>query len=200
MDNEWLFAYNLPPINGEIPVAAISCRKDNFERIVNGVTQQVFYTTVQHIAIPVIVGFSGEEMSSEIKAQLGKPVEVLRADQKFELYRRMCDFYKPILVDTIKRLVKQILSTSLASWTDAQLDAKAVELSQMNQIKKAPKWKIFPLLVGDCAFLFRRLQTKLGLELDPVLVHQHLCPIVYRDKEQLAAKIGMKEILQNNQC
>lgn len=180
-------------------MAAISSRKDNFERIVNGVTQQVFYTSVQHIAIPVIVGFSGEEMASEKKAKLGKPMEVLHADQKFELYRRMCEFYKPILVDTIKTLVREILSKSLASWTDEQLDVKAVELSQMNRIKRAPKWKKYPQLLGDCALLFKELQKKLNLDFDPILVHARLCPIVYRYSGELTTKIRIKEILRNNQ-
>jgi hypothetical protein len=174
-------------------------RSECITAIGNKEIEQITRASIEHLAIPLIAGFSMDQVSQQQYEEMGgrgaKP-SPLSTEAKLEIYTRMKEFIKAKIVNEIAKLVNSVLEQSLESLTDEELRLKVAALKE-KVVEAEPNWEKLPDLFKDHVCLFKELQKSTHLKADLVSFHEILCPIIcrYRDSGELFARIKMHEFL-----
>ena len=110
------------------------------------------------------------------------------------IYKKIEGFLGQKLLQKATELVNSVLKDSLASYTDKELQSKALQLKEKVAVEVHPDWSCAK--EGLC--LFEALKQTSSLKIDPTRFHDALCPIVvhYRDSGELFHRTNLSELLQ----
>lgn len=163
---------------------------------------EIFVTSVEHIAIPVILGLSLEDMTPQELAEMGKfltkPPLPVKDNHKLTIYNRMKEYYRPIITPIISKSVNAILIKVASPLSYVKLKALADKIKNMDKLQEA-KWARIKELFEDHICLYKQLEAKTGIEFNAVELHDALCPtMAYERDNRLLQKINVDEILELN--
>lgn len=180
-------------------ISPVLSRSECIKVIENEEIKQLTRASIEHFAIPIIRGFSMDEMSQlefEEMGGKGEKPKPLKPEAQLEIYTRIKKFITEKLGDEIASLVNSVLEQSLARFSDEELRLRVTALNQ-KVVEIEPNWQKLPDLFNDHLCLFKELQKRTLLKVDVLFFHEKLCPMMcrYRDSGELFARIKMKEFL-----
>jgi hypothetical protein len=162
--------------------------------------ESITKASIDHMAIPVIMGMSLDYMTQDefvLAGGRGKKPDPLPRNLKIELYTNINNLFRPIIANTITEFVNSLLQTSYATLSDLELQTKTIYL-QDRVIEPEPDWAKLPILFKDETFLFKELNKVTTLKANLVPIHDKICPIMLgiRDTQDFYKKIKVDEILE----
>lgn len=176
-------------------MSAIISRNECIQAIAKEEVEQIVKASIDHIAIPVIMGFSLDNLSqAEYRSMggLGEKPAPLSSEAKMEIYNRIKAVLRPLILEKIKGVVNSVLQESLASLSDEELRAK---LSALNgKAETTVNFSMITPLFKDHLCLYKEMQKTTTLKLNLLDVHEIVCPVMSacRDSE-LLDRINIRE-------
>ncbi|MEI8366132.1 MAG: hypothetical protein WCF65_06910 [Parachlamydiaceae bacterium] len=171
------------------------------ETILENETERLLISSVQHIAVPLILGLSMDFVSPREWALIsgGQPKPApMNAEIKLNMYKRILGFYRPIISERIKDIVRLSLSKTPFNISDINFKTETDRIADLLKRSQSPDWskEHFVQMINDCAILFKEFASSSPIRINPTAVHEAICPIMssYRDSGELMARTRLNEL------